>query len=461
MPEQSFSKEQSLVVIKRSDILWKSLKRSKPDKNSQYSFDKIVSYIASHEHYQNQYVRVIIEPDAIYFGHDIREIAAAFPELRDMYFGLSNTESLTKKSINERLPACLDARIDFFSGEAIALNEVLAEPSVMPDPLLVPPSMDNPVDQLCILLQQHKAVALGEVHYHKSSKKMLIDNMAALKKAGLETIYLEHVFYDTQQPLLDAYFSSHDNEIPTFLAQYLNTLDSGFFIRKNNHYNYTGLVRAAKEHGIKIIAIDTTSSYDVDGDRLVYGNKEASTQRMKMMNQAALDRYNHHGGKAIFFVGNTHINREYMSVPGLQELLKIPTLIVEDLNDEPRKLASEHPLKPNFLVQMDNYQLADTNAPFDLASSDNNSLFEVSLNSPLFFMSNPRSTLNFFGYAPSISQVLDLNVSTTEVVMALATMMLLSACAVSTLELSFGITCGIAATSTMTVPLMRQLSFRF
>jgi hypothetical protein len=150
-----------------------------------------------------------------------------------------------------------------------------------------------------------------------------------------------------------------------------------------------------------------------------------------------------------------------MSVPGLQELLKIPTLIVEDLNDEPRKLASEHPLKPNFLVQMDNYQLADTNAPFDLASSDNNSLFEVSLNSPLFFMSNPRSTLNFFGYAPSISQVLDLNVSTTEVVMALATMMLLSACAVSTLELSFGITCGIAATSTMTVPLMRQLSFRF
>lgn len=261
--------------------------------------------------------------------------------------------------------------------------------------------------------------------------------------------------------MFDAYFSSPDNEIPTFLAQYLNTLDSGFFIRKNNHYNYTGLVRAAKEHGIKIIAIDTTSSYDVDGDRLAYGDKEASIKRIRMMNQAAMDRYEYHGGKAIFFVGNTHINSEFERIPGLQELLKIPTLIVEDLHNEPRKLASEHPLKPNFLVQMDDYQLTNTDAPFDLASSDNTSLVEVRSNSLLFFMSSPRSTLNFFGYAPSINRVLDLNVSTTEVVMALATMMLLSACAVSTLELSFGITCGIAATSTMTVPLMRQLSFRF
>ncbi|STY29084.1 Protein of uncharacterised function, DUF399 [Legionella wadsworthii] len=99
---------------------------------------------------------------------------------------------------------------------------------------------------------------VGEIHHHKFSKKFLAENLQYLKEQlGIKTLFFEFLFYDRHQKLLDEYLSDSNKELPPELAAYLHYKDvasgCGFS-------GYTDIIKAAKEAGIRVVALDSYPS---------------------------------------------------------------------------------------------------------------------------------------------------------------------------------------------------------
>lgn len=112
-------------------------------------------------------------------------------------------------------------------------------------------------------VNDNKAFILGENHNDQSPKQFLIDNMAYFKTQGVTTLYFEHLLHDKHQRLLDEYFNDKTPNavMPIELKLYLQHLDKE---RKfTGSATFTNVVKAAKENGIRIIAIDTEATYQL------------------------------------------------------------------------------------------------------------------------------------------------------------------------------------------------------
>lgn len=107
-------------------------------------------------------------------------------------------------------------------------------------------------------LKNKNATSLGiylcEIHHHKFPKKFLAENLEYFKQLGVKTLFFEFLLYDRHQKLLDEYFNSPHEELPTELAAYLHckdlASDCGFS-------GYTAIVKAAKKAGIRVVALDS------------------------------------------------------------------------------------------------------------------------------------------------------------------------------------------------------------
>lgn len=332
---------------------------------SPISFEKIKEYVESCPAARDPLSRIIIEADAIYFGYGFKEIQAAFPWLPDfimtrtdksfseenvLSYGYNSPDTDTKigTPIIEQKRVLQKAAARFFA----SLPEGRS-PSV---PKTV--QTMGPKDILYCLLSNNDTVVIGELHKDKSSKKLLIDNMAQLKELGVDAIYLEHVFYDTQKELFDAYLASDSLAMPALLADYLHNLDNGFHLNNREDfspYTFTGLVVQAKRYAIRIIPIDTVASY-ATGSALHMEAGSDPAKRCLMMNYVAAQTYikekNSHR-KAIFFVGSAHINKTNSKVPGITEITHGPTLVITDKNDDEKESTAEkHVTKPDVLLYM-------------------------------------------------------------------------------------------------------------
>lgn len=192
------------------------------------------------------------------------------------------------------------------------------------------------------LLEKYQGICIGETHHDISPKKFIIDHLPLFKKLGVLILYLEHLFNDTTQKWLDMYFNSPaKSPMPLYLEQYLNDLDYSMyrFSKINPDYNYTKLVRAAKEAGIKIVGLDTTVSYTAGStDKL--GVKVVGTpSRYKAMNFVAADimKKTSKGGKFIALMGSGHVGF-CENVPGVADIVGCPSLIIEDHKIEAPKM---------------------------------------------------------------------------------------------------------------------------
>jgi hypothetical protein len=358
--ESKFSKDEAYYVLKRTE---KEPSIFQPD-----NFDTIKDYLLSCPAAKDLPTRIIVEEDAIYFGHSLKEIAAAFPGLPNYIMGRIS-KSFSEDNIFSYGYKTPDVRLEFVNPITKQQKILKTEAREFFSDFQKRPSSkitynkehaDQPQDILLDLLSDHETVAIGELHHHRSSKKLLIDNMALLKQSGVDAIYLEHVFYDTQKELFDDYFKSDSLELPPILKSYLGWLDRGFGVtgRDFSPYSFTGLVVQAKRYGIRIIPVDTVASYST-GSALHIGTRgeKDPADRCLMMNHVAAKVYesekNTHN-KAIFFVGSNHINDLNSGIPGITEITGAPTLVVED-NDETKQMLTtdKHPAHPDMLVYMD------------------------------------------------------------------------------------------------------------
>lgn len=350
----------------------------------QDAFADIVTYIQSCDAYHDRDTKVFITPSAIYFGHALREIEAAFPKLK-LLLMTDNSKAFSETNLSFRSyynqmgtkTALISYRPIAKAQQELAVTaqayfKVMTKQK--PEPISSELSQYRaPNKILTMLMAANNGLALGEQHEDFSPKKLLIDNMEALKESGVTTIFLEHLLEDTQRDLLKKYLSGpSDAKMPIMLREYLNFLDNGF--RLKNHpdqiisgefqpYGFIGLVLQAKKYGMNIVPIDTSISY-ATGSQINKLSELDADNRCLMMNYVAAQqikkfKQQHPNDKFIVFCGSKHINAFNSSIPGMAEITGAPTLVVEDVSDrsslsnrERISLSSTHPAKPDVLIVM-------------------------------------------------------------------------------------------------------------
>lgn len=183
------------------------------------------------------------------------------------------------------------------------------------------------------IFKEHQGLCIGEIHSESSPKKFLIDHMKELKKEGVTTLFMEHLFYDSMQGTLDEYFQlPPGSKMPPKLEIFLNDLSKR---QRNTHnkYNFTEVVRAAKEAGIRVVAIDTTVSY-------LCGTNERdgvhdSKKRYEAMNftAAAIIQKERGDGKFVALMGSAHVGTTE-GVPGVGNIMGCPNMVIEDAEEK-------------------------------------------------------------------------------------------------------------------------------
>jgi hypothetical protein len=140
------------------------------------------------------------------------------------------------------------------------------------------------------------------------------------------------------QPELDQYLNSPSGtEMPAVLSQYLKAMDYGHMWLNHSQlkekYNFTELVKSAKEVNIRVVAFDTEASYTLfSSDSPEY---EAVNKRYKPMNYLAVQKIQQEkcDGKWIAFVGSAH-TATCSGVPGISDILGVPSVVVQDLRED-------------------------------------------------------------------------------------------------------------------------------
>lgn len=179
-------------------------------------------------------------------------------------------------------------------------------------------------------LYLHKlGLVIGEAHIAQSSKRLLIDSMKELKKQGVKTLYIEHLLTDLHQEALDMYHRTL--VMPSSLKHYLASLDAGHMPRYTGPNTFTNVVKAANKYGIRMRALDCTSSYHVKG---LSGHAARSELFSYFANEVIkADQLAFGPHKWVAFMGSSHTDM-HIGVPGIAQLQDAVSLHVRDVAPE-------------------------------------------------------------------------------------------------------------------------------
>ncbi|MBF6032439.1 membrane-targeted effector domain-containing toxin [Pseudomonas sp. P155] len=167
---------------------------------------------------------------------------------------------------------------------------------------------------------------IGEAHSHVSSKALLKKYMKALKQAGYDTLYVEHLFTDLHQADLDTFFRTQ--RMPDRLKNYLLVQDRGQMPTYNGNDTYTEVLQAAAKYKVRIRALDCTASYHLKG---VFNEDISRNEMFSYFATQVIeaDQLAHGPHKWVAFIGNAHTNYN-LGVPGLADTLSAVSLHVRD-----------------------------------------------------------------------------------------------------------------------------------
>jgi hypothetical protein len=180
------------------------------------------------------------------------------------------------------------------------------------------------------LLANVEGVCLGEYsHSHLASKAMLINHMEELYNLGVRTLYFEHAFYESMTKPL-----ARELKIPEHIELYLQQLDSGNSVGSRN-FTFLNTVKKALEVGIRVVPIDTSVSYGCGAHRK--RGITSTDDRVKGMNFVATqiieEEQKKVPGKYVALMGATHLCEYIEGVPGVSELLGVPSVLTEDASN--------------------------------------------------------------------------------------------------------------------------------
>ncbi|WP_213939824.1 membrane-targeted effector domain-containing toxin [Pseudomonas sp. dw_612] len=178
----------------------------------------------------------------------------------------------------------------------------------------------------------NRNLVIGAVPDSIASKQVLIMSLDALIEKGFKRLYLEYLPGDVFRLKLTKLNSGQSWR---HIEQHLKTIDTAFGFAPDAEYSYLALVRKAREKGVSIMALDASTSYQLD-DALLMGDIPPTTAR----NNSARNFYSHKVIEAdaadapeerwIALVDHSRMST-FIQTPGMADLQKAVALRIEDV----------------------------------------------------------------------------------------------------------------------------------
>lgn len=178
----------------------------------------------------------------------------------------------------------------------------------------------------------NKNLIIGAIPGSIASKQLLITQMDALISNGFKHLYIEYLPADVFRTRLQR---MHQGKTWKNIRQHLEAVDKGFGLATDAEYSYLALVRKAKDKGVKIMALDASTSYLLD-DFLQVGDTSPTTPRSNSIRNF----YSHKAIEAnalgeqderwVALVDHSRL-RTFEGTPGLADLQQAVALRVEDV----------------------------------------------------------------------------------------------------------------------------------
>lgn len=156
--------------------------------------------------------------------------------------------------------------------------------------------------------------------------------MEFFKESGFKVIFMEHLSQREDSSFLERYELNEEmpQELKVRLARLDRQFQSKLYPGEWDEYNFTKIVEAAKQNGIKVIPLEESEeSYQFSQD----GPMRAAILSLNAKN--AIDRFNKsgQGGKWLALVGSAHLNRCY-NIPGICDIVNAQDLLITDANED-------------------------------------------------------------------------------------------------------------------------------
>ena len=245
--------------------------------------------------------------------------------LRDPAYTLYNPSAEETQAVSffrKEATKLIDAASEYFELHYENDRESFARPDI-PEP----EAAVNPMSFIASLYAKTEGMVLGEFHASLASKKFLIENMKALHKAGVRTLYLEHLQSDMHQADLNHFYKT--GRMTDNLKSFIQQLDYGHHTDPAEKFNFIKLVKAARRQNIRTIAIDSFISYYAESP-----HGSSIMNRVKIMNyyshRVMVENRIKTPGKWIALVGNAHLGT-LGHTPGIAELNQAVGIRVEDV----------------------------------------------------------------------------------------------------------------------------------
>jgi len=178
----------------------------------------------------------------------------------------------------------------------------------------------------------NKNLVIGARPDSIASKQVLIANLDTLVEKGFKRLYVEYLPGDVFHPKLD---KLNRGKSWRHIETHLKAIDTAFGYAPKAEFSYLALVHKAREKGIKIMALDASTSYQLD-DVLLMADVSPTTPRSNSVRNfyshkvITADAADTPEERWIALVDHSRMNT-FDNTPGLADLQNAVALRVEDV----------------------------------------------------------------------------------------------------------------------------------
>jgi len=186
------------------------------------------------------------------------------------------------------------------------------------------------------VFKNSNALVVGEAPRSVASKRLLIENMAALAEQDVKVLYIQHLFTDLHLYKLEKYrkLGARSKAGSSELRLWLDSLNDGALRNRSKEYDYYHLIKMAHRHGLEVRPLSSSISYaHVNNPVTPVAGDVASDQKMSnffshLLLGADVAAHPHRRWVALL---DQKMANTWQQVPGIAELHGAISLRVHDV----------------------------------------------------------------------------------------------------------------------------------